>query len=353
MKNHTLSAAALRLLFVPLLLAGGTTRAADQTDQGQPNTLKVETQPITETITVDGTIEATNRATLTAQTSGRVKKVNYDVDDYVTAGSVVIELENTEQKARLDQAKGREKEAQAAVDEAQKNFDRVSKLVKQGSLSQSDFDRSKSRLDGAKARLDQTQAAVKQADKQLSYTIIRAPYTGIVTQRFIEPGELATPGRKLIAGLSLEHIRVNASVSQQYVDRVRQQKQLTVILPDGKEVTTQNVTVFPYADDQSHTFRVRGELDAGTRGIYPGMFVKVEIATGQRQAIMIPSDSIFSRGELTAVYVIDDKGTPHLRQIREGQVRGDLTEVLAGLEPGETIARNPQQVMAQLAAGQE
>lgn len=317
-----------------------------------PDAIALSPETITETIRVDGTVEAINQATLTAQTSGRVKAVHYDVDDYVTAGSVVIELENDEQRARLDQAQAQQQEVQAAVEEAEKNFARVEQLLEKGTLSQSDYDKSKAALERARARLEQARAAVAQAQQQLDYTLIKAPYTGIVTERFIEPGELAQPGRRLIAGLSLERIRVTASVPQQYVDQVRRQKRLTVLLPGQARVTSDEVTVFPYADEQSHSFRIRAELDPEVGGIYPGMFVKVEVVTGQRETLLVPEASLLSRGELQAVYVLDQEGAPQLRQVRTGKRHDNGIEILAGLRAGERIAADARKAMQEVTAGE-
>lgn len=332
-----------------LLAALGALATGVQAEEAGLESITLAPTPITETIRVDGTVEAINQATLNAQTSGRVKAIHYDVDDYVTAGRVVIELENEEQRTRLNQAEAQKQEAEAAVEEAQKNFNRVEQLVEKGTLSQSDYDKSKSALDQARARLEQARAAVSQAQQQLDYTLIKAPYTGIVTERFIEPGELAQPGRRLIAGLSLEQIRVTATVPQQYVDQVRRQQTLTVLLPGDVRVTSGDVTVFPYADQQSHTFRIRADLDSGVEGIYPGMFVKLEVVTGEREALMIPPDSLLSRGELQAVYVLDDEDRPRLRQVRTGQRHDQGIEILAGLEAGERIAADARKAMARVA----
>lgn len=334
-----------------MLAISGLFSGAKAEQAPTPDAIILSPETITETIRVDGTVEAINQATLTAQTSGRVKAVHYDVDDYVTAGSVVIELQNDEQRARLKQARAQEQEASAAVEEAQKNFDRVEQLLEKGTLSQADYDKSKAVLDQARARLEQARAAVSQAQQQLDYTLIKAPYTGIVTERFIEPGELAQPGRRLIAGLSLDRIRVTASVPQQYVDQVRRQKTLTVLLPGDARVTSEEVTVFPYADEQSHSFRIRAELDPDVDGIYPGMFVKVEVVTGQREALLVPEAALLSRDELRAVYVLDKQGRPHLRQVRVGRHHAAGMEILSGLRAGERIAADARKAMQEVTAG--
>lgn len=297
-------------------------------------------------IIVDGTLEAINQATLTAQTSGRVTAIHYDVDDYVAQGAVVLELENSQQSARRDRALAAREEAQAAADEAGKNFARVEELVSSGTLSQSDFDKARANRDAARARLKQAEAALAEAEQQLAYTRPAAPYNGIVTERFVEPGELANPGTPLISGLSLERIRVTAVVPQRHVDAVRQQQALTVVLDDGTRLASERITVFPYAEKGSHSFRIRAELDANVDGIYPGMFARVELVTGERDILLVPESALIRRHELTAVYTVAEGQTPRLTQVRLGRTLADGVEVLSGLQEGDRIAIDANAVLA-------
>ena len=327
-------------LITPLLLLLATPLAALES-------VSVEHRSISDVIVVDGTVEAINKATLTAQTQGRVTAIHFDVDDYVDAGELVLELENREQKSRVSQASGAMEEAQAAEEEASKNFARVEELVQSGTLSRADFDRSKAALDASRARAKQAAANLDQARQQLSYTQIVAPYPGILTDRFVEVGELATPGKPLVAGLSLDRIRVTATVPQRHVDAVRRQQSLTVLLDNGERLQSDQVTVFPYAESGSHSFRIRAELDAAVEGIYPGMFARVEVVTGERQALVIPQSAVLRNQELTAVYVLDDKDQPRLTQIRIGRTLDDGVEILSGLRAGSRIAANAAEVLGQ------
>lgn len=333
------------LLLVPLFGLGSAQAA-------EPLAHTVTAMRVTDTLAVDGTVEAINKATLTAQTQGRVTAIHFDVDDYVEQGEVVIELENREQKARVSQAQAAVEEARASVDEASRNFARVEELVSSGTLSQADFDRSKAALDAARARQKQTEAALDQARQQLSYTQLAAPYPGILTERYVEVGELATPGKPLVAGLSMDRIRVTATVPQRYVDAVRRQSSLTVVLDDGTRLASNDITVFPYAEAGSHSFRIRAELDAGVDGIYPGMFARVELATGERDVLTVPTSALLRRQELTAVYRLVG-GSPRLTQVRTGRVLAEQVEILAGLAAGDTIAVDAAAVPGQLAEGRE
>jgi RND family efflux transporter MFP subunit len=350
------SRAALATLALPLFLAAcsGDPQPPAQAAPATPDPkvfVTVASETLRDSITLDGTLEATNKATLTAQTSGRVTKIHYDVDDYVPAGAVVMELAASEQGARAARAGAGLEEARAALREAESNFARAGQLIEQKLISQSDYDRVRAAFDAAKARVSSAEAAQSEAQTQVGYTQVRAPYNGIVTARHIEVGELATPGRALVSGLSLEKVRVTTRVPQTFIDEVRAQKKLQLVLQDGRTIEASNVVVFPYADEESHAFRVRADLAPNVSGeIYPGMFVKVRLATGEKQALRVPQGALVERNELSAVYVRRADGTPELRQVRVGRRDDGKAEILAGIVAGEHVWIDAKQAAAVAAA---
>jgi RND family efflux transporter MFP subunit len=175
--------------------------------------------------------------------------------------------------------------------------------------------------------------------------VVRAPYSGVVTERHVEVGELAKPGQPLMSGISLEHLRVLSHVPQFYVEAVRRLKQAQVYrLVDGAEqpVPVERLRVFPYAEPESHAFKVRAWLPQGVSGLYPGMLVKVGFVVGERERLVVPASAVVHRSELTAVYVLDEQGRLAFRQVRVGPRVGEHRVVLAGLEAGERVAVDPQ-----------
>lgn len=293
---------------------------------------------------LDGRIEAVNKATVSAQTSGRIVELPYDVDDYVPAGAVIVRFRDTEQQARLKQAQASLEEAVARNDQAQKELQRISGLVDEGLVSQSAFDSATAEAEAASARLEAARAAVNSAEEQLEYTRVRAPYAGIVTARHVQQGELAQPGQPLMSGLSLESLRVVVDVPQALIERVREGAELTVISPEGERITAEDISIFPFADEATHSFRLRADLPLadleGDVQLFPGMLVKAVFATGTRDVLVLPSAAIARRGEVTAVYV-RAKDEFRFRQVRIGRSIDGMTEILSGLETGARVALDP------------
>jgi len=184
-------------------------------------------------------------------------------------------------------------------------------------------------------------ARLEEANEQLAYTEIRAPYSGIVTERHVEVGEIANPGEPVMSGLSLDELRVIVDVPQSVIPAVRTGGQVRVYLPDGTSTEASGITVFPYADPESNTFSVRINLPEGESGLFPGMFVETGFVTGQKKQLTVPESAVVYRSEVTGVYVVDPEQCVRFRQIRVGRDLGDALVVLAGLGEGEQVALDP------------
>lgn len=288
----------------------------------------------------DGTVEATNQATMSAQTSGRIAEVFYDVDDYVEPGQPIVRFTNVEQQSTLRQAQAALTEALAREKQAVAEFQRAEGLFKSGSSSQREYDQALATRDAAVARTAAARSSVKTVEQQLEYTLVRAPYAGIVTERHVEPGESVSVGQPLISGLSLESLRVVVALPQQVAAKVRDHMTAFVLTDEGR-VEASKVTIFPFAHKASNTFTVRVELPEGQFSLYPGMFVKVAFVVGDANRLLVPTSALLRRSEVIGVYVVSSARQPRLRQIRVGNEFDGRSEVLAGLSEGERIALDP------------
>ena len=295
---------------------------------------------------LDGTVEAVNRATVSAQTRGTVEQILVDVDDYVEKDSLIIRLKDVSQQAQLKKAQAGEKEAISHLEKAQDEFVRVKDIYAKKVVSKAQMDEATHSLSAAKARLDSARASLEEAREQLSYTRVTAPYSGIVTERHVELGENVQPGSSLMTGVSLDELRVNVDVPQSLIRKIRQYNKAFVYTQssiDGKpvQIEVEKITVFPIADHASNTFKVRLDLPQGIEGLFPGMFVKASLVTGIKEVLTVPQSSVVHRSEVTAIYVLAEDGNINFRHIRTGNVSGDSLVVLSGLVAGEKVAMDP------------
>ncbi len=289
-------------------------------------TAVVEDRSVPREYRLDGVAEAVNRGTISAQTQGEVREILYDVDDVVEEGNLLIRLKNTEHQARVEQAR--------------EDHDRVKGLFKKKGVSRSAMDAAEADLKAAQGSQEAAIAGLEQAQEQLEYTQVKAPYSGIVTTRHVEFGEMARPGTALITGISLSDLRVIVDVPQSVIAAVRELGEANVYVGD-KAIEPTKITVSPFADAGSNTFMVRLDLPERTEGLFPGMFVKTGFIIGKKDQLVVPKQAVVYRSEVTGVYAVEDEGHVRFRHIRVGRKLGDALVVLSGLEAGDQVALDP------------
>ncbi|HEX8778130.1 MAG TPA: efflux RND transporter periplasmic adaptor subunit [Rhodanobacter sp.] len=343
--------------FVPILLAAML--AACSGRPAMPAASHADAPPLA-TLTVaagaasgqqrwDGTVEAADAAVLTAQTNARVLALPHDVGDSVKQGDVLVRFTDVEQLSAQRAAQAQIAAAKAALVVAEANYRRYAALLPQGYVSRAAYDQASAERNAAKAQLDAAQQQWRGVGAQQDYTVVRAPFDGVVTKRYVQVGEaVAGPPfpQQLIAVASLAQLRVEAKLPQAVAEALRNRGQAEVLADGGRRITASRLTVFPVADPATHTVAVRLELPAGTRGLYPGMTVKLAFAGADAGPaagagpLSVPASALVQRGELTGVYVVGGHDVS-LRQLRVGDVQGDRATVLAGLAAGERIAADP------------
>ena len=307
-------------------------------------TLTVVSQKAPHMLVLDGTLEAVKSATVSAQTSGRIVKLNFDVNDLVPAGAPLLEITSKEQGAELAAAEADYAKAQALNVEAQKTLARYEKLFPQGAISKGTMDQAIANAKSTKQAASAASAQVTKARESLKYTVVSAPYAGVVTQRHVEVGETVSPGQALLSGYATDKMRAVIQVPQRYRGALINAGAVKVTLADGREFDVTNPVIFGFTDTQSHAYKVRLPLPDDTPALLPGSWIKARFQVDEREITLIPQTALYSVNELSGVYLKQgDKFV--LQQVRLGETRGNDVEVLAGLQAGDVIATNAYQVL--------
>lgn len=300
----------------------------------------------------DGVIESVHQSTVSAQTLGRIVEIHFDVDDVVPKDSVLVRFQDTEARARLEQEQASLKDAQARLKIATEENQRARNLIERKLVSQSDADRADAAFNSAVANVELAKARIAQAQQQLDYTVVRAPYSGVVVTRHVQLGETVQVGQPLMTGFSLDTLRVASTIPQDLVLQLREHTSARVLADDRSvPVDAQAVTIFPYADKTTHSFKVWLGLPDKFPGLYPGMLVKVAFAVGESRRLLIPQTAVVQRSEVTGVYVVNANGEPSFRRVLAGRIVDRNVEIISGLSEGEQVAVDPIAATSRTKAG--
>jgi RND family efflux transporter MFP subunit len=285
-----------------------------------------------------------------------VVAVNVREGETVRRDQLLAELDPSQYHASTARSQAALQAAEHEIASAQSDFDlaktthgRIDYLHKKEIVSDREYDDAKARLDSTAARLELAHANREQAaaalnhDKiLLSYTTLRAPFDGIITDRRVDPGALATPGLPLLTMEEAGHYRLEAAVDERDLKYVREGAQVPVILEalGGEPLPAKVVQIVPAADPASRSFLVKLDLPAHA-GLRSGLFGRAEFSRGQKQAVAVPRAAVIDRGQLQAVYVVDANRIASLRYVTLGSAADGMVEVLSGLSPGDSVAVDP------------
>lgn len=283
---------------------------------------KVKMQPLWDEEEVVGSVNAAQRATLSAKITGVIEAINVAPGARVQRGAVLIVIDAREIKARLDQAV-------AAQDQAQKDFARVQKLLGSGSSTRQEFD-------AATMRLRTADAGLVEAKTMLQYTEIMAPFDGVVTRKLVEVGDLATPGKPLIEMENSSLLRFECEIPEALVERVKMGEELPVhIDAAGVDLPAKVSEIAPSASAGSRTFLVKLDLPAAEK-LRAGQFGRVRVPVRERPALLVSEGSVVRRGQIENVFVVEN-GLARLRLIKTGRKMDGQVEVLGGLSGVESV----------------
>lgn len=332
------------------------------------DTVRVQTIP--NEIPAPGTVASVRTAPVAAQVMGTVEEVRVHEGDRVRRGELLIVLDGREYAARraaaeagLQQAAAAEQaaargvtaaEAQAGV--AAKTYNRYVYLRDQKSVSPQEFDEVQAKqqaaqamLAEARARRQQAGAAYQQAGEEASaattvagYSRLVAPFDGVVLQRFVDPGAMATPGTPLLTVEETSAYRLEATVDADLVGGIRLGMPARVELDafPGKNFAGRVAEIEPGADPASHTAQVKVALPPDP-ALRSGLFGRAWFPDGDRQAIVVPDAAILDRGQLRGLYVVDSAGIIHFRLVTLGPSTPAGRVVLSGLGAGDRVVTNP------------
>ena len=295
-------------------------------DTGIPvETTKVIQGSVTATYTGSTTLEAEAEAVVVAKVGGVVKKIFVEEGDSVKAGQIVAKLDDEQFKLELNQAK-------SSLEKLASEYERNESLFKNKIISQETYE-------GTKFKYHTQKAAFDLARLKLNYTEIRAPISGIVSQRFIKVGNMVELNQPTFQITDFDPMLAVLHVPEREMSKLQTgfPANLSADAIPGSEFEGQILRISPIVDAGTGTFKVTVEVNDKIRKLKPGMFTRVQIIYDTHEnTLLVPKDAILSEGIESSVFVVSN-GTASKRKVDIGYSNSTHVEILSGLNIGDTI----------------
>jgi RND family efflux transporter MFP subunit len=327
--------------------------AEETVEQRTPiETLSLERTRFEDVLELNGEATALNDATLSAEASGTVLSIA-EQGAFVEAGQVVARLESGEEEAAVEQAKAQLETARSRLELAADSYQRQLPLYRDSIISALEFEQVRSERNQTRASVNQAEAQLASARERLANTRIRAPFSGTVEERMVEPGEQISPGQQVARMVDIGRVEITANVPERYANNVQRGQSVTVEFdtygasPRRGQVTFVGNTI----DPQSRTFPVEVEIPNSNRQIKPEMSGTMKIPTRTLEdALVIPRTAVERDEEGTNVYIVERRrsdttgavgtgGVPvvDVRSVTLGPTHEQKAVALSGLNDGQEV----------------
>ncbi|MBR9985010.1 MAG: efflux RND transporter periplasmic adaptor subunit [Desulfosarcina sp.] len=317
-----------------------------------------------------GTSRARVSATVSSKLMGTIQAFTVKEGDLVKSGDLLVQLDARQVAAQLNQAQAALAEArkaetgavsvqtaaEAGAQRALLSYRRNRTMLEGGAITQETFEsveaqhkqaqaslsQARAMVEAAQFRINQAQAAVDAAMVARKDARVLAPFDGKVTAKLADAGALAAPGTPLLTLEREGGYRVDLVVPEAYIQSVRTGQSVNVRIPSVGELPIAGTVdvIVPSADPGSRTFVVQVGV-SDTESLRSGMFARVPLAVGEQKSMRIPESAVVRRGQLTGVFIVDEKNTARFRLIRIGRAYGDQVEVISGIKDGTRLVTAP------------
>lgn len=290
----------------------------------QSPVVEVQTSAVPIRVEVTGQVATVYQATLSSRIQGSIDTLLVREGTEVKKGQTLVELDRRDLDAELARAT-------AEVENARAHLQRMEKLYRDDAVSQQE-------MENATRGYKVAEANRKAVVAQLSYTVVKAPFDGVITEKKVEAGELASPGQPLLRMEDPRALRLEATVAEGDLKSIARGDTIPVVIDalNAHPLTGTVSQILPAGDPQTHTFTVKVDLPA-TPGLKTGMFGRFQLDKGTSDTLVVPASALVQRGELTGLFVVGADQVSRLRLVKLGRRFDDRAEILSGVDVGEEI----------------
>jgi membrane fusion protein, multidrug efflux system len=324
-------------------------RSADDQEEDAPRErppVAVETAPVVEMTLEDsfrgvGTLMPIQHVEIKPEVSGRIKGTHFQEGGFVSENKLLFEIGEQKQRHRLESSRASLDQARTRLDNLRRNYERLKSLYQQDLISEDEFDRSRTEMESASSEVERLAAQVSLAGQELGDTLIRAPFSGFISRRLVDPGAFVSQGQLLATMYQTDPLEISFMVPEKYTAQADygQEVRIQVSAHPGQVFTGRVTFLSPSVDESTRSFEVKASIDNPDNRLRPGSFASAVLILGYREAsLVIPERSLVATRDGYLVFVLDqEEGRVESRNVRTGSRRPGLVEILEGLDPGEQV----------------
>jgi len=288
---------------------------------------------------VSGKVEASQNAAISTRVMGYVTDIKIKVGDKVKKGQLLASIDSRDIQARKAQADAMVVEAEAAFANAQKDFERFTSLYEQKSATAKELENINFQYSSAQSRLEAARQMRNEANAMMSYAQIVAPFGGVITQKYLDAGSMATPGMPILLLEGNEGFQITATIPETEIGTIASGREVNVTIKTINKsfrAAVNEISASSLATGGQYLIRINVPAEA-SNNLLSGQYANIDFngamtASGNSsQSILVPSSSIVHNDQLTGIYTISTLNTALLRWVRLGKVYGSDVEVLTGL----------------------
>lgn len=306
--------------------------------------MQVKAGDLRQLMPLSGSLRAVNQASVKAKVGGEVREVFVREGEAVKAGQVLIKMDTSDYQSRVDQAAGALQAARGQLDIATKTRDNNKALLDKGFISKTAFDNAESQFGIARANVESARGALDVAQKALADTVIRAPISGLISMRMVQPGEKVATDNRLLDVVDLTQMEMEAAVPAGDIMHVSLGQEVQVRVEGmPRPLTGKVVRINPATQAGSRSIMVYIQIANSEGLLRVGMFGEAQLTTAKKSGVLaVPASAVQTNGGNTFVYAIENARLvqkPVTLGMKGNNGEGGAVEILSGLNADTQIVK--------------